>query len=162
LKRITTVPRGCGYEDAIQEALRFGWIDSVVRPMDEERYKHRFSPRKKGSTWSESNKARVKRLMDEGLMTPAGTAKIEEAKADGSWDLLRRLEGEGLPADLAAALEANPQAKKNFETYTPSARKMYLWWLADAKRPETRVGRIAKVVEMAMNGEDLVGYMRKK
>jgi uncharacterized protein YdeI (YjbR/CyaY-like superfamily) len=141
------------YEDAIQEALCFGWVDSSGGVIDDERARLYFAPRRPGSVWAASNKARVEQLRAAGLMTPAGEAVIERAKADGSWTVLDSSERLEMPADLAATLAANPGAEANFAAFPPSARKMAFAWIATAKRPETRERRIAEVAEGAARNE---------
>jgi uncharacterized protein YdeI (YjbR/CyaY-like superfamily) len=136
------------YEDAVQEALCFGWIDSTVRKIDEERYMQLFTPRKAGSNWSDLNKRRVKKLTDEGLMTEAGLRKIEEAKKDGSWKNLDAVEKLKVPPDLLKALSANSNAKKNFKGLSPSRKKQFLYWIASAKTEVTRKKRIAGTVRL--------------
>jgi uncharacterized protein YdeI (YjbR/CyaY-like superfamily) len=138
-----------GYDEAVEEALCFGWIDSKVNRLDARRYKQLFGPRKSGSTWSRLNKTRVERLIAEGLMTPAGMAKIEEARRDGSWETLDAVEDLTVPEDLDAALSANPVARRHFEAFPPSSRKNILWWIRSAKRPETRAKRVAEAVDLA-------------
>lgn len=138
------------YNDAVEEALCFGWIDSKVKKIDDEKYMQRYTPRKDGSNWSQSNKRRVRKLIQTGLMTPAGLEKIESAKQDGSWNRLDDIDKEiRVPEDLAVALANNPQAKKNFENFAPSHRKQYLWWLKSAKREETRQKRLREIVARA-------------
>jgi uncharacterized protein YdeI (YjbR/CyaY-like superfamily) len=137
------------YNDAVEEALCFGWIDGLLRPVDARFYKQYFAPRKPRSTWAQSNKARVARLIEQRLMTPSGMAAIETAKANGSWDVLKAAESLRVPSSLRAALNANARAKKNWPAFTASQRKQFLYWLASAKREETREKRIAQVVEMS-------------
>jgi uncharacterized protein YdeI (YjbR/CyaY-like superfamily) len=137
------------YEDAVEEALCFGWIDSVQRVVDAERTMLRFSPRKPKSAWSKLNKGRVGRLMRVGLMTPAGLAKIEAAKRDGSWSALDAVERLTMPADLKAALAADPDAARHFAAFPPSSKKIILGWIASAKRPETRAKRVSETVRQA-------------
>jgi len=137
------------YADAVEEALCFGWIDSTANKLDDERYMQFFSPRKPKSVWSKSNKQRVARLIEQGLMMPAGLEKIEAAKQDGSWDTLNTVEDLIVPADLQAALDANESARVNFEAFSNSSRKIILWWIESAKRPETRAKRIAETVTLA-------------
>jgi len=140
------------YDDAVEEALCFGWIDSIVNRLDEHRFKQLFTPRKPGSAWARSNKQRVERLLAQGLMAPAGLAAIEAAKANGSWTLLDDVEDLVVPDDLAAALEASPAASRYFAGFSSSAVKMILYWIATAKRPETRAKRIAETIESAAEG----------
>jgi uncharacterized protein YdeI (YjbR/CyaY-like superfamily) len=138
------------YDDAVEEGLCFGWIDSTARKLDEHRYTALFTPRRPGGTWAKTNKARVERLAAEGLMTPAGFAVIEAAKTDGSWDLLTDAESLVIPSDLAAALAA-AHAAGSFDALPVSQRQMALYWIASAKRPETRAKRIAATVETAVD-----------
>lgn len=137
------------YEDAVEEALSFGWIDSKVNKLDEERYMQIFTPRKPKSIWSKINKQRVKKLIKNGSMTPAGLEKIETAKKDGSWYFLDDIENLVIPPDLKEALDANLSAKSNFESFSDSIKKQILYWIKSAKRPETRMKRIEKVVMLA-------------
>ncbi len=141
------------YEDAIQEALCFGWVDNRPGPVDEQRVKLYFAPRRERSTWSASNKARVERLIAAGLMRPAGLAAIERAKANGSWTSLDAVERAEVPDDLAAALAADPAAEANFAAFTLSIRKLFLAWVASARRPATRDARIAETVRLAAANE---------
>ncbi len=134
------------YEDAVQEVLCFGWIDSTVRKIDEERYMQLFTPRKTGSNWSDLNKRRVKKLIAQGLMTEAGLRQIEEAKKDGSWRNLDMVEKLKVPPDLLRSLSANNKAKKNFEGLSPSRKKQFLWWIESAKTEVTRAKRIAETI----------------
>lgn len=140
------------YEDAVEEAVCFGWIDSTVNRIDAHRFKQLFAPRRPGSAWSRSNKLRVERLEAEGLITPAGLAAIDAAKANGSWTALDDVEDLTVPEDLAAALEANPSAARQFAGFTDSVRKMTLFWISSAKRPETRAKRIDETVSAAAEG----------
>jgi uncharacterized protein YdeI (YjbR/CyaY-like superfamily) len=144
---------GLDYEAAVEEALCFGWVDSTGRPIDDERSKLYFARRKSRSVWAASNKARVARLIDEGRMAPAGLAAIEQAKANGWWEILDSAERLEVPQDLAAALEAHPPASVNFAAFPPSARRMMLGWVALARRPDTRAARIAQVAEAAARNE---------
>ena len=137
------------YNDAVEEALCFGWIDAVMRPVDASYYMQLFTPRKPKSAWAQSNKTRVARLIDQGLMTPAGLAAIETAKACGSWDALTAVESMTVPAELRKALDANARAKKHWPAFTDSQRKQFLYYLAGAKRPETRDKRIREIVSFA-------------
>jgi uncharacterized protein YdeI (YjbR/CyaY-like superfamily) len=141
------------YEAAIEEALCFGWVDSTGGRLDEDRGKLYFAPRKARSAWAATNKARVERLVAAGLMAPAGLAAIERAKANGSWTALDGIERLEVPEDLQAALEARPPAAGRFAAFPPSARKQMLWWVAQARRVETRTARIAEIVETAARGE---------
>jgi len=145
-------PDRLAYGDAVEEALCFGWIDSLVRRLDDARYVQLFTPRKPKSTWSRSNKVRVERLVAQGLMAPAGLASIELAKANGSWESLDAVEAFVMPDDLKKALALVPSAAEQFAAFAPSARKAYLHWISQAVRPETRAKRIEEVAAHAAAG----------
>jgi uncharacterized protein YdeI (YjbR/CyaY-like superfamily) len=119
-----------------------------MRPVDDTFYMQLFTPRKTKSHWAQSNKTRVARLIDEGLMTPAGLAAIETAKACGSWDALTAAESLKVPPELRKAINANARAKKHWPEFSESKRRQFLYYLATAKRPETRKNRIDKIVSM--------------
>jgi uncharacterized protein YdeI (YjbR/CyaY-like superfamily) len=141
---------GIPYEDAVEEALCFGWIDGIMRRIDEEKYALRYSPRKSGSIWSETNKKRAERMIEQGRMTDAGLAKIKEAKENGEWrKATLREDTTNIPLDLKKALEANEKARHNFESLAPSYRKQFIWWITSAKMHETRRRRIQKIVRLA-------------
>lgn len=137
------------YDEAVEEGLCFGWIDSMARRLDDTRYEQVFTPRKRRSPWSQSNKERVARLMTQGLMAPAGLAAVEAARREGTWTMFDDIERLETPDDLAAALAENLVAATHFAAFTASVRQQSLWWIADARRPETRQRRIARVVEAA-------------
>lgn len=141
--------RGVTYDEAVEEALCFGWIDSKVRSIDDERLQQLFSRRKRGSTWARSNKERVARLVRQGRMTDAGMAAVERAKEDGSWTVLEEIDALEMPADLAEALAADEMAARNFDAFSPSIKKGFLWWVRSAKREQTRAKRIAETVRLA-------------
>jgi uncharacterized protein YdeI (YjbR/CyaY-like superfamily) len=140
------------YNDAVEEALCFGWIDSKINPIDDDFYRQIFTPRKLKSVWSALNKTRVERLLAAGLMAPAGLAVIKAAKSSGTWDAMKQVEESGIPADLEKAIEANPDASRNWGSYSASRRKGALYRLAGAKRPETRAKYLQEIIEnMARN-----------
>jgi len=141
------------YVDAVEEALCYGWIDSTVRTLDDARYVQLMAPRKPKSTWARTNKERVARLIEQGLMAEAGLASIERAKANGSWTSLDAVESLAVPADLARALRALPGAARNFAEFSPSARKGYLHWISQAVRAETRAHRVAHVAQFAASNQ---------
>ncbi len=147
-KKDTGMPR-IGYEDAVEEALCFGWVDSKPAKLDEERSMLYFAPRKPGSGWSEINKRRVERLIAVGLMMPEGLAKVEAARRDGSWSRLDSVEALEIPKDLAQALRAYPHAEQNFQAFPRSVKRSILEWILNAKRPETRAKRIAETARLA-------------
>lgn len=136
---------GPTYEDLIEEALCFGWVDGTLHTVDDQRTSLYFCARRKGSNWAASNKARVARLIADGRMMPAGLAVIERAKADGSWTILDRSESLTLPDELAHALDQVPGGRASFERLTPSRRKQLIYWVDSAKRPETRARRVQEI-----------------
>ena len=148
---------GVEYEAAVEEALCFGWVDSTTGVVDDLRGKIYFAPRKARSPWAATNKARVERLIRDGLMRPAGLAIVEQAKANGYWTIYDSMERGEIPDDLAAALAAAPPAADNFGAWPPSLRKGVLGQLALAVRPETRAARIAKYTELARRNERPAG-----
>jgi uncharacterized protein YdeI (YjbR/CyaY-like superfamily) len=149
------------YEEAVEEGLCFGWIDNKPNVIDEERFKLRFTPRKPRSAWSRSNKKRVEKLIEQGLMTPAGMRKIEEAKRNGAWDLLEDVEDLRVPEDLEKALAANPPADVNFKAFSDSAKKQILFWIKTAKLPETRRKRVEETARLATENKRANQYVRK-
>lgn len=141
------------YEEAIEEALCFGWIDSKVNALDEERYMQIFTPRRPESIWSKLNKQRVEKLLEQGLMKPAGLEKVVAAKKDGSWNFLDDIENLIIPKDLKEALDSNKLAKDNFNAFGDSSKKQILYWIKSAKRETTRIKRIERTVELAVRNE---------
>ncbi|WP_413198789.1 YdeI/OmpD-associated family protein [Nostoc piscinale] len=137
------------YSEAVQEALCFGWIDSKVKSLDESRYQQIFTPRKPKSVWSKLNKQYIEELIAAGLMTEFGLAKIADAKKDGSWTSLDAIEALIIPSDLQQALAANSSANLNFAAFSNSTKKNILFWIENAKRPETRLKRIEQTVTSA-------------
>ncbi|MBP1768779.1 MAG: hypothetical protein H6P98_2894 [Candidatus Aminicenantes bacterium] len=142
------------YDEALDEALCFGWIDSVVRALDAEKYMQRWTPRKPGSVWSAANKKRLARLTAAGRMHEAGLAKVRQAKRDGSWTTIDAIDRDArTPDELLAALAAQPSAREKFEALSPSQRKLWGWWILSAKRPETKNRRIEAAVEWILAGK---------
>jgi len=137
------------YSDAVEEALCFGWIDSTLRPLDDEKYMQRFTPRKPNSGWSALNKQRIEKMIDQDLMAKAGLEKIEEAKRNGAWEKLDHIEALKLPEDFEKALSKNKKAKTNFENFPQFTKKQFLYRINSARRPETRKERIKLLVKMA-------------
>ena len=127
----------------------FGWIDSKPNKLDDERSILWMAPRKPAAKWSRLNKERVEKLINAGLMAPVGLVKIEDAKKDGSWYALDRVEALKIPADLDQAFAANETARQYFETFPRSVKRGILEWIASAKKPETRAGRIEETVRLA-------------
>jgi uncharacterized protein YdeI (YjbR/CyaY-like superfamily) len=141
------------YNDAVEEALCVGWVDSRPRALDAERTMLWFAPRKPKSAWAATNKARVARLIEAGLMLPAGQAAIDVAKANGSWSTLDTVELLEVPADLAAAFRACPGSHKHFDAFPKSVRRGILEWIAQAKRAETRAARVSETARLAQQNE---------
>ena len=137
------------YDAAVEEALCFGWIDSVPRKIDKQRSKLLFTPRKSKSVWSKINKERIEKLIESGQMTAAGLAKIVKAKKDGSWNALDASDNLEIQPDLAKAFKQNAEANKNFDNFPKSAKKAILAWIYLAKSPNTRSRRIEKTIRMA-------------
>mgnify|MGYP001037214230 CR=1 FL=1 len=137
------------FDDAIEEALCFGWIDSLPRKLDKERTMLYFAPRKTGSNWSAVNKQRIQKMVEAGLMTSAGMTKIELAKQDGSWDALNEVDALIIPEDLDATFANYPNSKENFEDFPPSVRRGILEWILNAKREATRQKRVEETARLA-------------
>lgn len=141
------------YEDMIEILLCYGWIDAVIKALDERRSLLWISPRRKGSVWSRPNKERVERLVAAGRLRPPGQAVIDRARADGSWTVIDSAENLEVPDDLATALAGSAGARTNFDAYPPSIRKVFLGSIAMAKTPETRARRIEATVRKAAANE---------
>jgi uncharacterized protein YdeI (YjbR/CyaY-like superfamily) len=141
-------PKSISYGEALDEALAYGWIDSVIKKIDDEKYVRKFTPRRPNSIWSRLNIDRVRRLKKEGRMTRWGLEAYE--KRTGEISLLEKFNEEGVktPKDLEVALAKNKRALEAYERFSPSHRKRYLIWISGAKRPETRVRRIKEAVEL--------------
>jgi uncharacterized protein YdeI (YjbR/CyaY-like superfamily) len=137
------------YNDAVDEALCFGWIDSKAKPLDEEKSMRFFCKRKPNSVWSKINKGKVRRLIAEGLMMQAGYESIETAKQNGSWTILDDVEELKIPKDLEKEFKTKQGSKDFFLSLSKSVRKGILQWLVLAKRPETRQKRICEIAELA-------------
>jgi uncharacterized protein YdeI (YjbR/CyaY-like superfamily) len=135
------------WSEAVDEALCFGWIDSIRKSIDKEKFMQRFSMRKPNSTWSKINKQKIKRLIKEGLMTEAGMQVIKAAKKNGSWSILDEVEEHIIPKDLDDAFRKKAGSKNHFLSLSKSKRRVMLLSLALTKRPETRAARIARIAE---------------
>jgi uncharacterized protein YdeI (YjbR/CyaY-like superfamily) len=135
------------WEEAVQVAICYGWIDSTVKKIDEERRKQVFSPRKDKSVWSKLNKTYIEKLLKENLIHDSGLTKIEIAKLNGSWNSLDAVENLIIPEDLKLAFEQNNIAFGNYQKFSPSYRKSYLYWLNQAKKEETRNTRISQIIQ---------------
>jgi uncharacterized protein YdeI (YjbR/CyaY-like superfamily) len=145
--------RGPTYEELVEEALCFGWIDSQTRRVDDDRTMQWFSPRRRGSIWSELNKARVDRLERDGLMRPPGREAIARAQADGSWSQTDDVDALVIPPDLDAAFDAAPRARAAYLALPDSTKRLKLWLIHSAKRPQTRANRISQTVADLDPGE---------
>jgi uncharacterized protein YdeI (YjbR/CyaY-like superfamily) len=161
-KRGGQPPTRLTYQEALEEALCYGWIDGQVRRHDADSYRQRFTPRRKRSAWSKRNVELAERLIAEGRMKPAGHVAIEEARSDGRWQAAyagaATIE---VPDDLAAALAAEPKAAATFALLTSQNRYAILYRLATAKRPETRLRRLERFVEMLARGETIYPQQRR-
>jgi uncharacterized protein YdeI (YjbR/CyaY-like superfamily) len=141
-----------GYDDIVEEAICFGWIDSRVAKLDEARTMLLLSPRRTGSAWSKVNKERVEKLVQLGLITTAGQALIDQAKQDGTWDKLNDVDALIEPADLRFALDQIAKARENWDRFPPSSRRGILEWINAAKRDETRQNRVDQTAILAAQG----------
>ncbi|MQA82786.1 MAG: hypothetical protein GEV10_30760 [Streptosporangiales bacterium] len=137
------------HDEAIEEALCFGWIDSLARKRDAESWCLRFTPRNPRGAWSNVNRALVERLTAQGLMTPRGQAAVDLAKRTGTWTLLADAQNGVVPDDLREMLAADETAAGHFHAFPPSTRRAILEWISRAKRPETRRRRLERTVETA-------------
>lgn len=140
------------YEELVLEALCFGWIDSTVNLLDDDRGLQLMTPRKAKSTWTRLNRRRIADLEAQGLLTDAGRRAVEVAQANGWWTIFDPVEDLVVPDDLAAALDAAPDARTAWDGFPPSSRKQMLWWVLSAGKPETRAARIDKIVTEAVEG----------
>lgn len=136
------------WEEAVQVAICYGWIDSTVKKLDDERRRQMFTPRKDKSVWSKLNKTYIEKLIADNLMHESGLKKIETAKQNGTWESLDAVENLQMPADLEAAFAKNKTALDNYNNFSKSYRKSYLYWLNQAKREETRASRITQIVSL--------------
>ena len=155
---LVTFKKRCGdryvaYGAVVEEALCFGWIDSRPRKLDEDRTTLWLAPRQAGSGWSKLNKERAARMIAAERMAPAGLAKLEAAKADGSWNALDAVDALEVPPDLTEALAAYPQAGLHFDAFPPSVRRGILEWISSAKRPQTRAKRVRETARLAQDNE---------
>ena len=147
---------GPAYGETVEEALCWGWVDNLVRRIDEGRYMRRFVPRKPGSNWSASNRKRVRKLREQGRMQPAGTALVEAAKRDGLWkDHQPPSPPQEMPPALAAAFSEHPEARRGFEALTAKQQAQYLGWINLAKREATQTRRVAQALQKLARGEPL-------
>jgi uncharacterized protein YdeI (YjbR/CyaY-like superfamily) len=151
-KKATGQPR-IEYDESVEEALCFGWVDSKPQKLDDERSLLWFAPRKARTGWSKPNKDRVERLLEAGLMMPAGLAKINAAKQDGSWEMLDEVEKLSIPEDLTVEFQKHPGSAENFSAFPRSVKRGILEWILQAKRAETRTKRIVETATLAAKNE---------
>ena len=155
-KKHTKKP-GVSYDDSVKIALCYGWIDGLVKKLDDDSYARKFTPRKDKSVWSESNKKRVEELIEAGKMKKSGLEKVEFAKQNGIWDqvISPPVIDLSLPEELKQAFKMNNQAAAFFESLAKSHKKEYLLWIKTAKRPETRERRVNETIKMLNEGKKL-------
>jgi uncharacterized protein YdeI (YjbR/CyaY-like superfamily) len=145
------------YPDLVEEALCFGWIDSTVNTLDDDRGLQLMTPRKAKSGWTRLNRARVAAMEEQGRMTDAGRRAVEVAMTNGWWTLMDPVEDLLEPDDLRATLDASPDGRAAWDRFPPSARKQMLWSIVTAARPETRAKRIENIVRDAEQGRRTAG-----
>ena len=153
-KKHTGRPR-IPYDDAVEEALCFGWIDSTVRRLDDERYLQKFTPRRDKSNWCESNVKRARRLISEGRMTKAGLDAIAEGALDKEFAPKRKSKEVEVPRFVSDALRKTPRAWENFNALAPSYRRDYVGWITGAKREETRERRLTEAARLLSENKKL-------
>ena len=147
-KKHTCKPR-IPYDDAVEEALCYGWIDGKVKRIDDQKYMQLFTPRNAKSIWSEHNKKRAEKLIEKGLMKDSGLAAINEAKRNGMWDQSSPIYDErNIPEELKAALKKNISAKNFYDSLAPTYKKQFHWWIVSAKRKETKEKRIIETIKL--------------
>lgn len=146
-----------GYDESVEEALCFGWVDSIIKKIDDEKYVRKFTPRKPDSQWSMSNINRVQKMIQAELMTEHGLALVEAAKGSGSWDnpVTPPKFSFELPPEFAQALAKNKKAKEFFEGLAKTYKKQYIGWIVSAKRAKTKEKRIRESVALLEKGQKL-------
>jgi len=142
---------GVRQDEAVEEALCFGWIDGKLRRIDDEKHELRFTPRKAGSIWSETNVKRVKRLMKEGKMTEIGIEKFRAGQKDPRMKLLRK--DFEIPRFIIDGLKQDKEGWRAFDSLTSSRKQQYVWWIATAKREDTRKRRMEETIRRCKTGE---------
>ncbi len=144
------------YDAVVEEALCFGWIDSIIKKIDDEKYVRKLTPRKADSRWSELNRRRITKLKKQGLLTEAGIRKVQEAKASGLWNKPDRLQiPSSTLSELECALAKNKKAKSFFDQLAPSYQKRFIGWISAAKRQETKERRLRESIALLEQGEKL-------
>ncbi|MCK5181281.1 MAG: YdeI/OmpD-associated family protein [Dehalococcoidia bacterium] len=144
------------YNDAVEEALCYGWIDSIIKEIDEDKYARKFTPRNDHSRWSELNKERAGNMIKQGKMTAVGLSKINAAKKNGQWNravsIPKTVE---LPNSLKSALQKNKKAWGNFKNLAPSYQRNFIMWVSSAKRQETKDKRLIEAIGLLERNERL-------
>ena len=143
------------YGQAVEQAICFGWIDGFKRRIDDERYAHRFTPRKPDSRWSESNRARLARMRSLDRMTPAGEAAVAASIRTGAWEKPARASAVETPPEFLAALDRDSEVRAGYEALSPSGRRRYEVWIGMAKRKVTRQRRLAESLDLLRRGRKL-------
>lgn len=144
------------YDDSVEEALCFGWVDSIIRKIDAEKYARKFTPRTGKSKWSEANKKRVEKMIKEGKMTEAGLASVKNAKDRGQWFKASVPAKElAIPSYLKEALAMNRKALDNFDRLADGHKRLFVRWIDSAKREETRKRRIIEAIELLERNQKL-------
>lgn len=144
------------YDEAVEEALCFGWIDSIIKKIDDQKFVRKFTPRKPDSQWSEANKMRASKMISEGRMTEAGLALISQAKNRGIWQKRPQPEIDfTIPSYVEIALRSNEKALNNFNKLAKSYKKQYIGWVDSAKKEETRRRRLAEVIRLLEKNKKL-------
>jgi len=144
------------YDAAVEEALCFGWIDSIIKKLDNERYVRKFTPRRSNSRWSELNKKRVRKLMKQGLMTKSGATKVTEAKKSGLWEQSGQPEiSFEIPREFESVLAKNKKAKIFFDQLAHAYQKQFIGWISVAKRQETKDRRVGESIALLEQGKKL-------
>jgi uncharacterized protein YdeI (YjbR/CyaY-like superfamily) len=144
------------YEDTVEEALCFGWVDSILKRLDDDRCARKFTPRKSSSSWSESNRKRAEKMIREQRMTEAGMARIREARERGEWSRVREVRKElAVPSVIQEALAENEKARAFFETLANSYKRQIVGWVSSAKKEETRARRLTEVIGLLEKNQKL-------
>ncbi len=155
--RAATGKPTCPYPEVVEEAICFGWIDLTANRLDDERGLQLLTPRKPKSSWTRLNRSRVAEMEAAGLMTGAGRSAVDVARGNGWWTIYDQVEDLVEPDNLAKALDANADARRAWDAFPPSARKVMLWWVVSAAGADTRLRRIEAIVAKAAIGERAQG-----
>lgn len=150
------------YPEAVDEALCFGWIDSLANKRDEQSYYQFFSKRKPKSKWSKVNKLKVAKLLQQNKMMPQGLKMVEYAKQTGTWEALDKVDALVIPEEMKQLFKTNKQAASNFEKFPPSTKRGILEWIYNAKQDSTRLKRITETVNLAAENKRALQYQPKK